>query len=73
MRWLIWLSVVVVVAAVTVFYLHPLWVNDQWVRAGLRMHGVQSDQVEIAIPAGKFRIHYYVVGEGQPAARTGRK
>ena len=46
-----------------VFYVAPLWVNDQRIRLGLWREGVQSKYVM----AGGYRVHYF---EAKPAGGT---
>jgi pimeloyl-ACP methyl ester carboxylesterase len=67
---LFWRGAVVVllmlVAAGLIFYIHPLWVNDQLVRFALWRNHAQSRYVE----AGGYRLHYYEVLPADGSAGT---
>ena len=74
MRWILrglLLLVMVTLAAGLIFYLQPLWVDDQIIRLHLRGQNVQSEYVDV----DGYKIHYFeavpparlrVLGDGPP-------
>jgi pimeloyl-ACP methyl ester carboxylesterase len=52
----------VVLAAGAVFYMRPMWVIQHAIALHLWSQGVRSEYVN----AGGYRLHYLVVGEGEP-------
>ena len=57
------LFLLLVIAGGLTFYVEPLWVNDQIIRAKLWHHGVQSNYVDV----DGYSIHYFEAGQSNSA------